>query len=88
MSSEVTSDVQQCKTLEGVVISKTAKSIKVKVALVRKHSKYGKIMKRSSYIWAHDESDSVEMGAKVAIKQSRPYSKLKRWEYVRSIANS
>ena len=68
------------RTLSGVVVSNKAdKTITVLVERKVKHSKYGKIIKRRSKLHAHDEENSANLGDKVTIRESKPYSKTKTW---------
>ena len=68
------------RTLSGVVVSNKAdKTITVLVERKVKHSKYGKIIKRRSKLHAHDEANSSNLGDKVTIIESIPYSKTKTW---------
>ena len=68
------------RTLSGVVVSNKAdKTITVLVERKVKHSKYGKIIKRRSKLHAHDEANSANLGDKVTIRESKPYSKTKTW---------
>jgi len=68
------------RTLTGRVISdKMNKTITVLVERVIKHPKYGKYIKRSSKIHAHDEENSCQAGDVVTIEQCRPLSKTKAW---------
>jgi len=67
----------------GVVISnKMDKTVVVKVTRKIRHAKYGKVIERSKKCYAHDDSDTVEIGQKVRIMETRPLSKLKRWRVV------
>ena len=64
----------------GVVTSnKMEKSIVVSEVGKVKHPKYGKIIKRSTKIHAHDESNSAKMGDVVTVQECKPYSKNKTW---------
>lgn len=68
------------RTLTGLVVSdKMNKSITVLVERKVKHPKYGKFVKRSSKIHAHDESNSSRKGDIVTIRECRPISKTKSW---------
>ena len=68
------------RTLSGVVVSNKAdKTITVLVERKVKHSKYGKIIKRRSKLHAHDEENAANLGDKVTIRESKPYSKTKTW---------
>lgn len=67
----------------GIVISnKMDKTVVVKVTRKIRHAKYGKVIERSKKCYAHDDSDTVEIGQKVRIMETRPLSKLKRWRVV------
>ena len=68
------------RTLTGVVASdKMHKSISVLVERRVQHPKYGKFVKRSSKIHAHDEENTCRTGDLVVIKECRPLSKTKAW---------
>ncbi|MBS0624832.1 MAG: 30S ribosomal protein S17 [Verrucomicrobia bacterium] len=67
----------------GVVISnKMDKTVIVKVTRKMKHPKYGKIIERYMKFYAHDDSNTAQIGQKVRIMETRPLSKLKRWRVV------
>ena len=67
----------------GVIISnKMAKTVTVQVSRKMRHPKYGKVIERSKKLYAHDETDALEIGQKVRIVETRPLSKLKRWRVV------
>ncbi|WP_127718316.1 30S ribosomal protein S17 [Halobacteriovorax sp. HLS] len=69
------------RKLEGVVISdKNEKTITVNVVRRFKHKTYNKFVSFSKRYHAHDESNSAKVGDKVMIIESRPHSKLKKWE--------
>jgi small subunit ribosomal protein S17 len=64
----------------GVVVSdKGDKTIVVQVETIRIHSKYKKVIRRSSKLHAHDESNSAGIGDTVRVVETRPLSKTKRW---------
>ncbi|MBT7950812.1 MAG: 30S ribosomal protein S17 [Gammaproteobacteria bacterium] len=68
------------KTLTGqVVSSKMDKTIAVSIARTVKHPLYGKFMKRSTKLLAHDENNECREGDVVVIEASRPISKQKSW---------
>ncbi|GAA3061387.1 MULTISPECIES: 30S ribosomal protein S17 [Actinomycetes] len=74
------------KNLRGVVVSdKMDKTIVVEVEDRRKHSLYGKVMKRHSKFKAHDENGDAGIGDTVLISETRPLSASKRWRLVRII---
>ena len=71
------------RTLTGLVISdKMDKTITVKVERQVKHPKYGKFIKRSTKVHAHDEANECNMGDTVTVAESRPLSKSKSWQLV------
>ncbi len=63
-----------------VVSSAMNKTIAVKVLRLVRHPKYSKYVRRSSVFKAHDERNEAQVGDKVSIQSSRPYSKTKRWK--------
>jgi small subunit ribosomal protein S17 len=74
------SDIKKIKTLAGKVVSNKAdKSIVVLIERKIKHELYGKYIKRSTKVHAHDEENSCNIGDLVTITQCRPLSKLKSW---------
>jgi small subunit ribosomal protein S17 len=73
----------QRKTKRGVVVSnKMDKTVVVRVDSMYRHPIYGKTLKRSTKVYAHDDSDALEVGDEVIIMETRPLSKLKRWSVV------
>ena len=73
------------KTREGLVVSdKMDKTVVVAVEDRVKHALYGKVLRRSTRLKAHDEANEHHIGDVVWIEERRPLSKLKRWEVVRS----
>lgn len=75
------SDTQKlARTLVGLVVSnKMDKSIVVKVERKVMHPIYGKYIKKSSKITAHDDANECNIGDTVQIKETRPISKSKSW---------
>ena len=72
---------------KGVVISNKMKNtVVVRVDRMIKHPKYGKVVTRWNKYYAHDTSDSLQIGDEVTIAHTRPLSKLKRWRVVDSKA--
>lgn len=68
------------RTVTGKVVSdKMDKSIVVLVERRMKHPIYGKYVKRSTKMRAHDENNECRLGDTVTIKESRPVSKTKSW---------
>lgn len=71
------------RTLQGKVVSnKMDKSITVLVERQVKHPLYGKFIKRSTKIHAHDEANECNMGDVVKLVECRPMSKTKSFKLV------
>lgn len=71
------------KTMTGVVTSdKMDKTITVSVVNNVKHPLYGKIVKRTYKLQAHDENNECRVGDRVRVMETRPLSKNKRWRLV------
>jgi small subunit ribosomal protein S17 len=71
------------RTLTGIVTSaKMNKTITVKVERTVQHPLYGKFIKRSTKLHAHDETDTCREGDRVTITECRPLSKTKAWTLV------
>lgn len=74
------------RTLRGVVTSdKMNKTITVMIERKVRHPVYGKFIKRSSKVHAHDEENTAKEGDMVLITSSRPVSKTKSWSLVRVV---
>jgi len=70
----------------GVVVSdKMQKGVVVAVESQVRDSLYGKTQKRTAKFVAHDEDDSAKVGDEVAIVESRPLSRRKRWIVTRVV---
>jgi small subunit ribosomal protein S17 len=68
------------RTVSGVVVSdKMDKSITVRVERRVKHPVYGKFVRKSSKLHAHDEENTCNVGDVVTVVECRPYSKTKTW---------
>jgi len=71
------------RTLTGKVVSdKMDKSIVVLIERQVQHPLYGKLIRRSTKLHAHDENNVAKLGDLVTIKESRPISKTKSWTLV------
>lgn len=71
------------RTLTGFVVSdKMDKTITVLIERRVKHPIYGKYVKRSTKLHAHDESNQCKIGDKVTIRETRPMAKTKSWMLV------
>ena len=74
------------KTRVGRVVSdKMDKTIVVAIEDHIKHPTYGKIISRTTKIYAHDEENTCGIGDTVELMETRPLSKTKRWRLVRVI---
>ena len=72
------------KTREGLVVSdKMDKTVVVAVEDRVKHPLYGKVVRRTNKLKAHDEQNSCGVGDRVLIMETRPLSATKRWRIVR-----
>jgi len=71
------------KVRVGMVVSdKMDKTVVVAIEDNVKHPVYGKIIKRTLKVHAHDEGNECGVGDKVKIMETRPLSKTKRWRIV------
>ena len=74
------------KTRVGIVVSdKMDNTVVIAIADKVKHPVYGKIIKRTLKVHAHDENNACGIGDKVEIMETRPLSKTKRWRVVEII---
>jgi len=74
------------RIVQGIVTrDKMAKTRRVEVERLVRHAKYGKFVKRRTVCYAHDEKNESHLGDTVEIIESRPLSKLKRWELVQVV---
>ena len=87
MATESTQDTTERNTRkvrEGLVVSdKMDKTIVVEVEDRVKHPLYGKVMRRSSKLKAHDEQNTAGIGDRVLVMETRPLSATKRWRVVK-----
>ncbi|WP_163508535.1 30S ribosomal protein S17 [Fodinicola acaciae] len=71
------------KTRQGLVVSdKMDKTVVVAVEDRVKHRLYGKVMRRTSKLKAHDEGNTAGVGDRVLLMETRPLSATKRWRVV------
>ena len=74
------------KVRVGMVVSdKMDKTVVIAIEDNVKHHVYGKIIKRTLKVHAHDESNECGVGDKVRLMETRPLSKTKRWRVVEVI---
>ena len=75
------------RVVVGVVKSdKMKKTRRVEVPRLVKYPKYGKYVKRRTVCYVHDENNESAVGDTVEIIESRPKSKLKRWNLVKIVS--
>jgi small subunit ribosomal protein S17 len=85
-ASPATSDRAARKVRTGMVVSdKMDKTVLVKIDQTFTHPTYGKTVRRSSKLAAHDEANDAHVGDTVRIMETRPLSKTKRWRVVEVI---
>ena len=71
------------RTITGRVVSdKMDKTVSVAIERLIKHPVYGKYMRRTSKVMAHDANNECKAGDRVAISEGRPISKNKSWSVV------
>ncbi|RKQ95893.1 SSU ribosomal protein S17P [Kushneria sinocarnis] len=76
-------EAKNTRRLTGRVVSdRMEKSIVVLIERREPHPLYGKIMKRSTRLHAHDETNQAHVGDMVSIEECRPISKHKAWKLV------
>ena len=87
MSEEaVTQERTRRKVREGLVVSdKMDKTVVVSVEDRVKHALYGKVLRRTSKLKAHDEQNQCGVGDRVQIMETRPLSATKRWRVVQIV---
>ena len=74
------------KVRVGMVVSdKMDKTVVIAIEDNVKHPVYGKIIKRTLKVHAHDENNECSIGDKVEVMETRPLSKTKRWRLVEII---
>jgi small subunit ribosomal protein S17 len=83
MSEQPTAQRNTRKVREGLVVSdKMDKTVVVEVEDRVKHALYGKVMRRTSRLKAHDENNECGIGDRVQLMETRPLSATKRWRVV------
>ncbi len=68
-----------------VVSNKMDKTVVVEVERTLRHPRYGKVIRRTQKLYAHNDGELLQIGDEVSVIETRPLSKLKRW---RVIANA
>ena len=81
--TDKTESAEKLRTITGTVVSAGMdKTIAVTIERKVKHPLYGKYLRRTTKLLAHDESNECKPGDTVAIAECRPYSKRKSWRLV------
>jgi small subunit ribosomal protein S17 len=71
------------RTKKGIVVgNKMAKTVVVRVDRTLRHPEYEKVITRAKKYYAHDEANTLQVGDKVVIVETRPLSKMKHWRVV------
>jgi small subunit ribosomal protein S17 len=82
-ATQPTTQRNRRKVREGLVVSdKMDKTVVVEVEDRVKHALYGKVMRRTSRLKAHDENNECGIGDRVQLMETRPLSATKRWRVV------
>ena len=83
MTDATTTERSARKVREGLVVSnKMNKTAVIAVVERVKHKKYDKFVLRTKKLYAHDETNDVQVGDRVRVMETRPLSKNKRWRVV------
>jgi small subunit ribosomal protein S17 len=85
VSAETSNEGTSRRTIGRVVSNKMQKSVTVSVERLIRHPVYGKFIRRTTKIMAHDEDGTCREGDTVAISECRPISKRKTWRVVEII---
>ena len=93
MSAKKQDEAPQAKaphrpTIGRVVSNKMQKSVVVSIERLVRHPAYGKFIRRTTTIMAHDEEGTCREGDTVAIVECRPISKRKSWRVVEIVARA
>ena len=87
--SDIANTTAALKTVEGRVVSnKMNKTVTVLVERRVKHALYGKYLRRSTKLHAHDEDNACKEGDLVRVTECRPLSKTKNWRVVEIITRA
>jgi len=82
-AAEAAPERKTVRKVFGRVVSNGAdKTVSVSLERVVKHPVYGKYIRRTSKVMAHDEDNACQLGDRVAITECRPLSKRKSWRVV------
>ena len=88
-AAEAAPERKTVRKVFGHVVSNGAdKTVSVSIERVVKHPVYGKYIRRTSRVMAHDEDNACQLGDRVAITECRPLSKRKSWRVVEVIGSN
>jgi small subunit ribosomal protein S17 len=87
-ATETKSVSRRNEKIGQVVSTKMQKTIVVEVEMRKAHPKYKRIVKRNRKFYAHDEENTARVGDVVRIRETRPLSRLKRWNLEEVIRRS
>ena len=79
MSEATEKESRRNEKVGEVVSTKMQKTLVVEVEMRKAHPKYKRVMKTNKKFYAHDEQNTARVGDMVRIRETRPLSKLKRW---------
>ncbi|HEY6531507.1 MAG TPA: 30S ribosomal protein S17 [Acidimicrobiales bacterium] len=78
-----TSRTNPRKVREGVVVSTSMDKTAIVAVTDRvRHPRYNKTVQRTNKLYAHDETNDLNVGDRVRVQETRPLSKLKRWRVI------
>ncbi len=82
-AGEAESRPDRRKVREGIVVSQSMDKTAVVAVIERvRHPRYAKTVQRTKRLYVHDADNSVSVGDRVRVAETRPLSKLKRWRLV------
>ncbi len=82
-TTQATTDRGRRKLRTGVVVSDAMdKTVVVRISSQVRHRLYGKIVRHTTKLKAHDEANDAHVGDTVRLMETRPLSKTKRWRVV------
>ena len=87
--NEAANNETQLRTVQGRVVSnKMDKTVTIVIDRMVKHALYGKYIRRSSKLHAHDAENACKEGDIVRVAECRPLSKTKNWRVVEIVARA
>ena len=78
--SEAKAESRRTEKIGNVISTKMQKTIVVEVEMRKAHPKYKRTVRLTKKFYAHDEANTARVGDMVRIRETRPLSKLKRWQ--------